>query len=92
MIEGIPDKTSGRDLAARSMVSVSKLVTDQAVVLKGSRKPPFAVTTMGVSSSIAAFSVLEKPVLGKFVVNRIKKKEVWKHKEFTFQKSYKNLS
>tara|TARA_B100000035_G_C20597342_1_gene378142 strand:- start:234 stop:512 length:279 start_codon:yes stop_codon:yes gene_type:complete len=92
MIEGIPDKTSGNDLAARSMVSVSKLVIDQAVECKGSRKPPFAVTTMEVSSSIAPFSVLEKPVLGKFPVNRIKKKDVWKHKEFTFQKSYKNRS
>lgn len=67
------------------MVSVSKLVIDQAVVLKGSRKPPFAVTTKGVSSSMASFSVLEKPVLGKFVVNRIKKKEVLKHKNSHFK-------
>jgi len=40
------------------------VVIDQAVEFRGSGKPPLAVTTMGVSSSIIPVLTLEKATVG----------------------------
>jgi len=63
-MEGIPDKASGNDLACPFMASVSSVVIDQVVEFRGSGKPPLAVTTMGVSSSIIPVLTLEKATVG----------------------------
>ena len=63
-MEGIPDKASGNDLAFLFIESLSKVVIDQAVEFRGSGKPPLAVTTMGVSSSIIPVLTLEKATVG----------------------------
>ena len=63
-MEGIPLKASGNDLAFPFMASVSYVLIDQAVEFRGSGNPPLAVTTMGMSSSVASFVTFEKATVG----------------------------
>ena len=63
-MEGIPNKASGNDLAFPFIESLFNLVIDQAVDCKGSGKPPLAVTTIGVSSSMVPSFSQEKAVIG----------------------------
>jgi hypothetical protein len=64
MIEGIPDKASGNDLAVLCMASVSKVLIDQGVEFKGFGNPPLAVITIGLSFSIVSLFVFEKAIAG----------------------------
>jgi len=63
-MEGIPDKASGNDLAFPFMASVFNVLIDQAVEFRGSGNPPLAVTTMGLSWSVASFVPVEKTTVG----------------------------